>query len=346
MITSEPLNHQKWRWDPAARAGHPAASPQPGRVARTRPCGVAADVIADRWRENRRWMENRLVGERHRQTAAGERRVSLYAILSKALPTVFRVAGLYGWGRRNAGDIRVTPVEFVCPRLPTAFDGYTILFLSDIHAAAIPEMIDKAVGIVGHLAPDLVLLGGDYQCSGTPSAAKTVELMAPLLAAMTPPDGMFGILGNHDRHDMVEALEGHGVTMLVNRHITVERGGKRLVVVGTDDVHCFYTKAALDAVRQAPTGFRIALIHSPEFADQTALSGFDLYLAGHTHGGQVCLPGGRPIITARDGHRALAKGRWTHHGMPGYTTTGLGSSLPAVRFNSRPELVMIRLRRG
>ncbi len=291
-------------------------------------------------------MEERLVGERRRQTAKGERGVPFPFLFTRALPAAFRVSGLYGWGRRNAGDIRVSKVDIVSPRLSPAFDGYTILFLSDLHAAAVPEVMVKAAAMAAHLTFDLVLLGGDYQCFGTPSATETGGLLAPLLGKLRPPDGIHGVLGNHDSHDMVEALESLGVDVLVNRHVTVERGGERLVVAGTDDIHCFYTDAALAALRQAPQGFRIALIHSPELADQAAGLGFDLYLAGHTHGGQICLPGGRPVFTALDSHHALACGHWRHHGMAGYTSTGLGSGLPAVRFNCRPELVLIRLRRG
>ena len=74
--------------------------------------------------------------------------------------------------------------------------------------------------------------------------------------------------------------------------------------------------------------------------------GFRLYLAGHTHGGQVCLPGGRPIITHMSRHRRYARGLWRHGAMVGYTSTGLGVSALPVRFNSRGEVVMITLRSG
>ena len=107
-----------------------------------------------------------------------------------------------------------------------------------------------------------------------------------------------------------------------------------------------YTDAARAALETAPDGFKIALIHAAELADIAANAGFSLYLAGHTHGGQVCLPGGRPIITHLGRHRRYASGLWRHGSMTGYTTTGIGVSGLPVRFNSRGEVVLITLRRG
>ncbi len=114
---------------------------------------------------------------------------------------------------------------------------------------------------------------------------------------------------------------------------------------GTDDVHYYYTDAARAALEAAPKGFKIALIHSAELADAAAEAGFSLYLSGHTHGGQVCLPGGLPIITHMSRHRRYASGLWRHGSMTGYTTTGIGVSGLPVRFNTRGEAVLITLRR-
>ena len=88
------------------------------------------------------------------------------------------------------------------------------------------------------------------------------------------------------------------------------------------------------------------LIHSAELADVAADAGFSLYLAGHTHGGQICLPGGIPIITHMSCHRHYASGLWRHGSMIGYTTTGIGVSGLPVRFNTRGEAVLITLRRA
>ncbi len=144
---------------------------------------------------------------------------------------------------------------------------------------------------------------------------------------------------------MVEGFEDLGIEVLINQTRTIQRGEALIHVTGTDDVHYFYTDAARAALDGAPKGFKIALIHSAELADVAAEAGFSLYLAGHTHGGQVCLPGGIPIITHMSRHRRYASGLWRHGSMIGYTTTGIGVSGLPVRFNTRAEAVLITLRR-
>jgi predicted MPP superfamily phosphohydrolase len=165
-------------------------------------------------------------------------------------------------------------------------------------------------------------------------------------AARTPPEGRLAVLGNHDPAAMVPPLEALGLRVLVNETLTIRRGDAALHFTGFDDVHYFYTEAADKAAAAAPAGFRIALVHSPEFAFNAARAGYRLYLCGHTHGGQVCLPGGVPILTANElGHRFVA-GRWQHEGMQGFTSRGAGTSGLPVRFFSRGEVTLITLRRG
>jgi predicted MPP superfamily phosphohydrolase len=299
------------------------------------------------WLDNRRRMEERIIRERRRQNVDGERYHPSFNLVNGTMTTVFGMLGLIKSGRRNAVDFRIHRLEMTHPALPDGFDGYTLLFLSDLHAASVPEVLVKAAARIPELKFEVAVLGGDYQCFGVPSAKETCRFMAPLLSALRAKAPIYGVLGNHDRHDLPPEMEQHGVEMLINRHVVLERGGDRLILVGLDDIHAFYSEAAPAALRQLPEGFRIAVIHSPEFAEQAAAAGVSLYLAGHTHGGQVCLPGGRPIITAMERrHDPVAVAQWNCHGMRGYTSSGLGSGTPPVRFNCRPEMVLITLRRG
>lgn len=298
------------------------------------------------WLEQRKHREQRIAVARRRQGPQGERYHPGFKGINRMLTRVFRLLGLYGVGRRNALDFHVHRLELVCPALPAAFDGFAVLFASDLHAPALPELMERAGKRVADLDFDLVLLGGDYQCFGEPSGVETAQVMEPLLAALRPKAPIYGVLGNHDRHDLAAALESGGIRMLINDSAVIERNGERLVLVGLDDIHAFHTEAAPAALRHAPEGFRVALIHSPEFADQAATAGMNVYLAGHTHGGQICLPGGRPVVTAAACHRALAVGSWRHRGMLGYTSSGLGTAGPTVRFNCRPEIALITLRRS
>src|SRR5262249_54043135 len=138
---------------------------------------------------------------------------------------------------------------------------------------------------------------------GSPSPGETVAGMASLIATIDARDGIFGVLGNHDSHTIVDPLESIGVRMLINEHISCIRDDQTILLSGIDDVNYFYSDDATETLRDRPaTPFAITLVHSPEIADVAAEAGYALYLSGHTHGGQICLPNRRPIFTALDYH--------------------------------------------
>ncbi|MEW5728948.1 MAG: metallophosphoesterase [Pseudomonadota bacterium] len=292
----------------------------------------------DGWRRRRREME----GDDRRYTPAGPRREPAWGRV---------VDGPLGWvaerllpgGKANALDIRLNAVDIHLPGLPSGLDGFSILHLSDLHPANLPPTMDRAVELLRGVTADLAVLTGDFQTHGRPGAGATARALAPVLASLETRHGTVAVLGNHDRHDMADALAGLGVRVLVNEHLVVDHGGARLVLTGTDDANRFYTEAAAAALRSAPHGFRVALVHSPDLAAAAEASGHALYLTGHTHGGQVCLPGGVPVVTASDAPRRLASGRWRLGAMEGYTSRGVGVGRPPLRYNCRGEIARIVL---
>ena len=144
---------------------------------------------------------------------------------------------------------------------------------------------------------------------------------------------------------MVAPFRRIGLTVLINRTHHVRRGAQALALTGIDDVHRYYTPAASAALAaHDPQAFGIVLAHSPEMAGEAAAAGHDLYLCGHCHGGQVCLPGGRPLITHLSRHRDLYAGLWRYGEMWGYTSRGAGLADPPVRFNCQGEVTEFRLR--
>lgn len=301
----------------------------------------------DEWLVARIRMEARLRNESRRQSVAGERRIWLTpSLLTTVTSAGTRIAGCTDRGARNAKALRITEHDFVFPDLPEDFDGYTILLATDFHVGVMPDAPRRAAEMADSLRPDLVVLGGDYQTLGEPMADEVGRSMRPLMTALSPPDGIVAILGNHDTHEIAHTLHHMGARVLLNEWMRVDRGASAIHLLGTDDVHAFFTEAVTDALAQKPDGFCVALVHSPELATRAAKAGIHLYLAGHTHGGQISLPGGTPIMTALDSHRSLAVRKWQWRGMQGYTSTGLGAGAPAVRFNTVPELALIRLRCG
>jgi predicted MPP superfamily phosphohydrolase len=126
--------------------------------------------------------------------------------------------------------------------------------------------------------------------------------------------------------------------------VTIERSDQRIHLAGIDDAH-FYRA---DNIEKAATGipsaeFSILLSHTPEIYRQAALAEFDLLLSGHTHGGQICLPGGIPITLDSVLPRYMGSGAWKYRNLIGYTSVGAGSSIVPVRFNCPPEITLHRL---
>jgi predicted MPP superfamily phosphohydrolase len=295
------------------------------------------------WRRRRAEME----AGQGRNSAVGRRRLPIMRTVLHVGGFFARLLGLAQLGRRGAVNLDLTEFELACPGLAPAFDGYTILHISDTHLEAIPEIVPVAAARIRGRPVDLAVFTGDYQSDGGGFVSvpeRCADLMRPLVEVIEARDGIFGILGNHDSRHMVEPLEAIGVRMLLNERVTVRRGPDELHVVGLDDLHAFYTEAAELMLHEHVSGLRILLAHTPELAGAAADAGFGLYLAGHTHGGQICLPNGRALMTGLDVHSALFSGYWRMGDMHGYTNRGLGIASVPFRINCPAEIALITLR--
>jgi len=267
-----------------------------------------------------------------------------FDLMPKALGVLLRLTGLMGWARRNALRYRLREFDIPIEGLPPGFDGYRILHLSDLH---IDEILDGGARLcqtVAGLEYDLCVVTGDYRFETYGVFDETMTRMARLLEVLKCPDGVVGILGNHDFIEMVPHLERLGMRMLLNESLAIERGPHRIWLAGLDDAHYYevanLTRATADVDSSEPV---LLLVHSPELIEEAEALGIDLYLCGHTHGGQVCLPGGIPIIGNARCPRSKLSGRWRHGRMQGYTHRGTGSSGLPVRINCPPDITLHRL---
>ncbi len=261
-------------------------------------------------------------------------------------PTVIRgalrLSGLYGRARRNAEDVQIRHHDIVMPGLPAAFDGFIILQISDLHV----DMNNGAMRRLNELLPDLrydlCVLTGDYRGKTFGPCDATIEGMARMRAHIAGP--AYAVLGNHDTIRMVPALEAMGIRMLLNETEPLMRGAARLHLAGIDDAHYYRVDNIEKAASPIPDGeFSILLSHTPEIYRQAAHAGFDLMLSGHTHGGQICLPGAIPITLDANLPRRMGSGAWRYRRMVGYTSVGVGSCIVAVRINCPPEITLHRL---
>lgn len=263
------------------------------------------------------------------------------------LAWIFKATGLYGRGVKNALAIRLTEETFWFPDLPAAFDGFRLLLLTDLHLDGLDGLTEAIIAQVRDLEADSCLIGGDIRMEVYGAIAPAVRQLRRLLAHIRARHGIYGVLGNHDCIEMVPDFEEAGMLMLINDSWALEVGGEKLWLVGVDDPHYYKLDDAAMAFRQVPAaGFKIFLAHSPEAYAAAAKYHPRLYLCGHTHGGQVCLPGRRPLFTNCKAPRYMATGRWRYQGMWGYTSRGAGSSGVPLRFNCPGEITLLTLRKG
>jgi uncharacterized protein len=263
------------------------------------------------------------------------------AVIRNAL----KLTGLYWRARRNAERITVKRNELKFAGLPSRFDGYTILHISDMHVDMSEAAMQHLIELVGRLQYDLCVLTGDYRGKTYGPFEAALEGVAKVTAHLKPP--IYGVLGNHDTIQMVPAMEAMGIRMLLNECETIARGDQRIHLAGVDDAHFYRVDNIEKAASQIPKDdFSILLSHTPEIYRQAAHANFDLMLSGHTHGGQLCLPGSVPIKLEAVLPRRMGAGAWQHNQMNGYTSVGAGSSVVAVRLNCPPEITLHCLRCG
>lgn len=252
---------------------------------------------------------------------------------------------LYWRGRRNACKVVLKHNPIKAPHLPKTFDDFTILQISDLHVEHSEAAMMRVIQMVESLRYDLCILTGDYRASTWGPYDESLAGVARVCAARTGP--VYGVLGNHDTVRMVPGLEKMGIRMLLNEAEAIERGGERIHLAGIDDAHFYRMDNIEKAAEKIPhEEFSILVTHTPEIYRQAAHADFDVLLSGHTHGGQICLPGGIPITLSAVLLRALGSGPWRHHGMIGYASVGAGSSVVPVRFNCPPEITLHRLCRS
>jgi uncharacterized protein len=256
-----------------------------------------------------------------------------------------RLVGLHGRGRRNALAIEVRRNEVPLLHLPATFDGFMVLHLSDLHIDINSEFIDALIERVRPLRYDLCVITGDYRARTFGPFQATLaglERLRPHLKGT-----VYCVLGDHDTIRLVPDMEAMGYKLLINECVKIERGSEAIYLAGIDDAHLYRLEDFRRAAHSIPVNaVSILLSHTPEVYRHAAHAGIDLMLCGHTHGGQICLPGGIPVLTDADSPRALARGAWRYHDLIGYTSAGTGTSIVDVRLNCPPEVTLHQLRRS
>lgn len=254
------------------------------------------------------------------------------------------MSGLYWRGRRNAERVRLTRHEAGFTDLPRAFQGFRILHISDLHVEMNPVAMQAAARLAKESEYDICVMTGDFRANTYGPFDEMMEGLAKLREAIDSP--VYAVLGNHDSILMVPAMEEIGIRVLVNECELLERDGQRLFLAGIDDAHFFRVDNIEKVAEEVPDGdFAILLSHTPEVYRQAAHADFRLMLSGHTHGGQICLPGSVPVTLDAKLPRHMGAGAWRYHELIGYTSVGAGSCIVPVRLNCPPEITLHTLNR-
>ncbi|MGI8587222.1 MAG: metallophosphoesterase [Chloroflexia bacterium] len=233
--------------------------------------------------------------------------------------------------------------------------------LSDLHVERLTRREDAAVAMLRKLRPDLILLTGDFLSIDYYDVA-SYEALRELMTAiggLAPPLGVYACLGNVDPPQLVATLlDGTGVRLLEDTAVTLPMEEQRVQILGAatsrghrwefDLPHFEAAVAAADA--QGAADLRVLLYHTPDLAPQAAAAGVDLYLCGHTHGGQIRLPLLGALRTgSRFGRRYVIGLNRLPNGGYLYTNRGLGFEgmhLPRVRFLCPPEVAVFDVSLG
>jgi hypothetical protein len=237
--------------------------------------------------------------------------------------------------------IELTNETLRVPGLPPALSGLRIGFLTDIHRSQTVshEMVDAAVQLLMAQAPDLIVLGGDYVTWGD---RRYVGAAAEALAPLSAPHGVLAVLGNHDDdRDMPAALAARGFTVLRDARTQLHVHNEALDFAGIR----FWTRRVVDiahVIRGASPNL-ILLAHTPRRLTEAVELSIPLVLSGHTHGGQIVLPG-LGAIAAREFPVVAGSARRQNTTM--FVSRGIGTVYVPIRMNCPPEVAVLTLRGG
>lgn len=263
------------------------------------------------------------------------------------LHQALRLSQMHRLGKKNALNITTNHNTLNLPTLPKALDGFTILHISDLHIDMLSGVGERLIDLVTPIDAGLTLITGDFRDRSYGPPGDSLSLLKPVAAAIQGP--CYGVLGNHDSLGLVPGLEAMGISVLLNEAVSLDVAGETIEIVGIDDPSYFKcddldrATANLDNTES----LRILMAHAPNRIPQAADANVDLYLCGHTHGGQICLPGNRPLVSSVGNVEwQYCSGNWEYSRMIGYTSRGAGTSVVPARFNCPPEITVHTLRRG
>ncbi len=246
---------------------------------------------------------------------------------------------------RHKGIHRVRTYDVFSADIPPSFEGFRLAYISDTHYPSrfTSRTLESLKNILLELSPDAILLGGDYQ-----EGCDYVEPLFQAIMASAPSFGAYAVLGNNDFERCTELIKNQmsasGITLIEDTLAQICHSDEKIYICGAHNT--FRTRESSPSPTRFvnDSDFAILLTHTPDYAEDVDISGADLTLAGHTHGGQVTFFGlFAPKTASHYGQQFRTGLNFNSAGLPVITSNGIGTSRVALRFCAPSEIFIITL---
>ena len=254
------------------------------------------------------------------------------------------------WGNTA---LEVNEYEIVSDRIPGAFSGFRIAQVSDLHNAEFGEGNEDLIAMLSQTDPDVIVITGDL----IDSRQTDIEIALEFARQAIKIAPIYYVTGNHEARvpeyeNLKMGLEEAGVIVLENHKVILEQEGESITLIGLDDPSfkedylfgdaASVTRAALSELQNESDGYTVLLAHRPELFDIYVESGVNLVFSGHAHGGQFCLPFIGGLVAPNQGFfPKYDAGLFSQENTTMIVSRGVGNSIVPIRFNNRPEIVVI-----
>ena len=269
---------------------------------------------------------------------------------------VFVLVVLIVWTLWGNTALEVNEYEVVSDRIPQGFEGFRIAQVSDLHNAGFGEGNEELIQLLSQTDPDIIVLTGDL----IDSRHTDIEIALDFARQAIKLAPVYYVSGNHEARvreyeDLKMGLAEAGVVILENQNVQITREGESITLMGIDDPsfqedYLFgdsesVARQAIDDLQNESEGYTILLSHRPELFDLYVDTGMDLVFSGHAHGGQFRLPFVGGLVAPNQGFfPKFDEGRFTEENTTMIVSRGVGNSIIPIRFNNRPEIVLVTLR--
>ena len=248
-------------------------------------------------------------------------------------------------GYRNTQKLEIVRISLPLRHLSPAFVGFKLLQLSDLHLSPASHRVTDLLAKIEYLDPDLICMTGDYLAT-----VRALTDLRHFFAELSARRTVVGVLGNADHRPLISEEErqkwGEYFPIMNNSAICLTRQQEQLWVIGVDDPHSGYDRLEAALAPLPLDASAILLAHSPEIINRPLDSRIQFILSGHTHGGQICLPGGGALYHNTNLNRDFSSGLHAAGEQKIYISRGIGSTRLPLRYGCLPEITLFTLQQA